>query len=593
MCALRRPVIVLFVLGTCLPGTVALSAVREGATEARVEAAQYRLRESHWKLASGVLKVDEELKKVSQSNSEADLILKSYRLRFNKLLARAGTMGRGERPVLSTRDPKAIADYLERVDRIYLATLRLSSNFESNGMTRVRELEGAAPPASRVPAGTSSCYGSIAGTVQTPSGPLDGILVAAYTAEGDTAGSALTSGNGSYQIDNLLAGQEYYLVTSNADALIDEVFDDVVCPGGSCDPTIGSPITVSAGKITSGYDFSLAAGGRIGGVLTTQSGLVALPLTTVNIFDAAGEIVTSAISELDGTYLTEAGLPAGTYHVVTAGLFFGNLDELYDNIPCPSGGSCDPTSGTAVMVTVPNITSGIDFDLAAGGNITGNITDSSTTLPIGNILVGIHDDSGQLIAFGASDVTGNYSILSGLPTGNFFAATGNFEGYVDELYDDIPCTGGLCTITGGSSISVTLGAVTSGVDFALSPGGTFSGQVTRADDGTPLADVFVLGHTDAGDLVGTATTDVNGDYTLMNGLGTGSYRATTLNPLGLDDQLYDGLACPSGVCDVTVGSAIAVTQGLDTLGIDFSLTGDAISSCSFEGCSVCGYSMYP
>ena len=140
---------------------------------------------------------------------------------------------------------------------------------------------------------------------------------------------------------------------------------------------------------------------------------------------------------------------------------------------------------------------------------------------------------------------------------------------------------------------MTLGAVTSGVDFALSPGGTFSGQVTRADDGTPLADVFVLGHTDAGDLVGTATTDVNGDYTLMNGLGTGSYRATTLNPLGLDDQLYDGLACPSGVCDVTVGSAIAVTQGLDTPGIDFSLTGDAISSCSFEGCSVCGYSMYP
>lgn len=65
MCALRRLVIVLFVLGTCLPGTVALSAVREGAT-------QNSLRESHWKLASGVLKVDEELKKVSQSNSEAD-----------------------------------------------------------------------------------------------------------------------------------------------------------------------------------------------------------------------------------------------------------------------------------------------------------------------------------------------------------------------------------------------------------------------------------------------------------------------------------------------------------------------------------------
>lgn len=593
MCTLRQLVVVLLLVGFSLPGSVCLSSVREGATDEQVKAAQSRLRESHWRLASSVLKVDEELKKVSENDSGADLILKSYRLQFGKLLAKAGTLGRGQRPVLSTRDREAISAYLEGVDRIYLATLRLSSNFESHGMTRVRELEGNTPAASRFPAGTSSCYGSIAGTVLTPSGPLDGILVAAYTAEGDTAGSALTAGDGSYQIDNLLAGQEYYLVTSNADALIDEVFDDAVCPGGSCDPTIGSPITVTAGTTTPGYDFALAAGGRIGGALTTQSGLVPLPLTTVNIFDAAGEIVTSAVSDFNGFYLTEAGLPAGTYHVVTAGLFFGTLDELYDNIPCPSGGSCDPTSGTAVMVTVPNITSGIDFDLAAGGSIIGFISDSTTSQPIGNILVGIHDDSGQLIAFGASDVTGNYSILSGLPTGNFFAATGNLEGYVDELYDDIPCTGGLCTITSGSSISVTLGAVTSGVDFALSPGGTFSGRVTRADDGSPLADVFIFGHTDAGGLVGTATTDVNGDYTLMNGLGTGSYRATTLNPLGLDDQLYDDLPCPSGVCDVTVGSAIAVSLGLDTPGVDFSLTGDALTSCSFEGCSVCGYSMFP
>ena len=226
--------------------------------------------------------------------------------------------------------------------------------------------------------------------------------------------------------------------------------------------------------MASGYDFVLAAGGRIGGALSAQPGPLPLPLSTVNIFDATGELVTSAMSDFNGLYLTEAGLPAGTYYVVTASLF-GSLDELYDDLPCPAGAGCDPTAGTAVTVTVPNTTSGIDFELAAGGNIAGTITDSETTLPLGDILVGIHDTAGLLIAFGASSPAGDYSILSGLPTGSFYAATGNLSGYVDELYDDRACTAGLCTITSGTPIAVILGATTSGIDFALSPGGTFSG----------------------------------------------------------------------------------------------------------------------
>ena len=591
--SIRHPYLVASVLSiVILSSSPGLGSVGEDSSRVSMQRALQRLGDIQWTLALGITKVDAELRRVTGSGSGAETLLRFYRLQFDRQMAEARASARGHRALISMRDKDSIVEFAEEVDRLHLKALRLSSNLDSFGFSRVRDLEAKAAGVEQDPQASSGCYGSIAGTIRGPGGTLDGVQVTAETAEGVTAGSALTQGDGSYQIDSLLAGEEFYVVTSNADALIDEVWGDVECVGGVCDPTIGSPLVPSAGMTTSGIDFELAAGGRIGGAVTTQSGSIPLPITSVNIFDATGMLVTSAVADVDGNYLTETGLPSGTYHVVTASLL-GTLDELYDNIPCPAGAGCDPTTGAGVVVTAPMVSAGIDFDLEAGGNITGNITDSSTALPLAGILVGIHDDSGLLIAFGASSVTGDYSILSGLPTGGFFAATGNLEGYVDELFDDIPCTGGLCTITNGLPIAVTLGATTGSIDFALSPGGTFSGRVSKAADGTPLGDVFILAHSSSGELIGTGTTDANGRYTLASGLGTGSYRATTLNPLGLADQLFEALPCPESVCDVSVGTPIAVTIGMDTPDIDFELVGDALGSCGFEGCSTCGLVQVP
>jgi hypothetical protein len=590
----RSPLVVALLLST-LALSFASAGIGEVGTDATrdpLQLAQSRLSDAAWTLALSVLKVDGELKQVARGNTGAEAVLEAYRLRLGRHLAQVRALQRASRPVVVSRDPEAVERFLAQVGSAHLITLRLSSSLPLHGLRRVRDPDDEALDVDRSANATSACYGSVAGTVRGPGGPLAGALVAAYTAEGIMAGSALTQGDGSYQIDSLLTGEDFYLVTSNESALIDEVFDNAPCPGGACDPTIGTPVRVSPGVITAGYDFALAAGGRIGGALSAQPGPLPLPLTTVNIFDATGELVTSAVSDFNGLFLTESGLPTGTYYLATASLF-GSLDELYDDLPCPAGAGCDPTVGTAVAVTAPNTTPGIDFELAAGGNIAGNITDSDTNLPLGDVLVGIHDTTGLLIAFGASSATGDYSILSGLPTGSFFAATGNLDGYVDELYDDIACTAGLCTITGGTPIAVTLGSTTSGIDFSLSRGGSFSGRVTKAADGTSLADVFVLGHTASGDLVGSATTDSNGNYTLTSGLETGNYRATTLNPLGLDDLLFDAMACPDGVCDVTTGTPIAVIAGSDTSNIDFALTGDALGACGFEGCSTCSLTTVP
>ena len=141
--------------------------------------------------------------------------------------------------------------FLERVNRAHLAALRLRS-----------ELESSAPPGAGVP----ECLGSISGNVQGPGGPMANIMVEAYLAAGGSEGSGLTDISGNYQIDSLPVG-DYYVVTSNVDGLIDEVYNNVDCPGGACDPTIGSAVNVSPGATTQGVDFTLAAGGRIGVLL--------------------------------------------------------------------------------------------------------------------------------------------------------------------------------------------------------------------------------------------------------------------------------------------------------------------------------------
>ena len=75
----------------------------------------------------------------------------------------------------------------------------------------------------------------------------------------------------------------------------------------------------------------------------------------------------------------------------------------------------------------------------------------------------------------------------GLPTGGYYVQTNNTLGYVDELYDNIPCVG--CDVTVGTKVQLTAGATTAGVNFALAKGGggpAIAGTVTRAGTGDPL-----------------------------------------------------------------------------------------------------------
>ncbi len=207
------------------------------------------------------------------------------------------------------------------------------------------------------------------------------------------------------------------------------------------------------------------------------------------------------------------------------------------------------------------------------GGITGTLTDAATGLPIDDGFVYLYSPSGWTHALTSPDATGSYT-FSGLPAASFFVKT-SVRGYLDELYDDLPCPLG-CDRTSGTPVAVTCGAMTSGIDFTLERGGAITGTVTDSVTGIPLAyQVYVNLYDADGRLVKRQRTDGVGSYT-FEGLPFGAYFVRT-DIDGYADERYDDLPCPAG-CDPTSGTPIVVTAGATTSEVDFALsTGGTIT----------------
>jgi hypothetical protein len=412
--------------------------------------------------------------------------------------------------------------------------------------------------------------GRISGTVTLGSPdppPYDYRLpVRIYDASGRKVASVWTGTIGPYTIEGLDSGI-YYAVALASQGYVAELYGDIPCPDGECTVTSGTPIAVTAGATTAGVDFELTRGGRVSGTVTDAGTGLPLALVDVTLYDSEGRYVEHDYTDDAGVYETDSSLASGTYHarIPTAQ---GYLGELFDDIPCPAE-SCTVTRGTAIGVTAGTTTSGIDFGLVRGGSISGVLTVAATGLPVSGAWVSVGDSSGRLVTSAETDAAGTYTTSKPLPSGTYYAWASNVPGYLAELFDDIPCAGPSCTATAGTPIAVTAGATTTGIDFALGPGGRITGTVTDAATGLPLAPVRVAIYD--GDLraVATGAADSSGVYTIEGGLSSGTYYARTENSLGYVDELYHDVPCPA--CPVGRGTPISVTAGTTTSGIDFGL----------------------
>ncbi len=153
----------------------------------------------------------------------------------------------------------------------------------------------------------------------------------------------------------------------------------------------------------------------------------------------------------------------------------------------------------------------------------------------------------------------------GLPRGAYFVKKG------DTLYSDIACPD--CPPTSGVPIVIGPDTPSAALSFGPPPQGRVSGTV-RDPGSAGLSTIAVELYTDAGRIVGSALTDVRGNYSLPS-IHPGTYFLRTRNDRGYVDKVFANGACAS--CDVRTGTPVVVASAGVT-GIDFTLsTGGLVS----------------
>jgi hypothetical protein len=437
-------------------------------------------------------------------------------------------------------------------------------------------LGAAGAPASRTQ-GRGTLYDddfpAIAGTV-TDAGtglPIAGLTVSGYNTAGTLVTSSTTDALGGYFLYTGIAPGTYFLRTGNNLGYVNELYDNIPC--NTCTVTTGTPVVVD-GSILTGIDFALATGGRVSGQVTDAVTGAGLSGVTVAIYNPAGTLLTNTTTDATGSY-TIIGLPTGSYRARTSNAI-GYADEVFNDFPCAP---CNLVTGTPINVTAPLTTTGVSFALGRGGRISGTVKDANTAAPLSGVLLQIYTAANALVAGATTDAAGAFTTSVALPGGTYFARTGSAGGYLNELYSERPCPPVTCVATEGTPITVTPGVTTTGIHFTLTPGGRFSGLV-RSAAGAPLSlTVEVYDTADA--LVASTTSAADGRYT-TGPLLPGTYFTRTRNAQGFVDEAYDNQACAP--CRAVDGTAVTVTAGATTNGIDFTLdTGGRIAGTVTDG----------
>ena len=375
-------------------------------------------------------------------------------------------------------------------------------------------------------------------------------------------------GGSTFNFNGLPAGTYYLTVTEQRH--VRQLYGGGDCQV-TCDVTTGTPITVVPGSATS-VSVSLPGGGSISGHVTAVDAAQnpITPNSSVQVFDDEGRRVKPSgygISP-NGRYIIE-GLDSGLYYLRTRS-DMPLIDEVYADVPC--AGECRVTSGQAVEVNAPDETTGIDFQLAAGGIVAGSIT-STDGMPIASAYVHVIDASGRSVASGGTDASGRYQTVTGIPAGTYFARTTNGSGYINEAAGGETCLED-CHVSSTQAIAVVAGRTTT-VDFALAKGATVSGRVTNAA-GSGLGNVRVVLVNAAGAPVMTASSSSNGTFRTAGGVPAETYYARTSNSAGYVNEFFDSAPCIASCDPLSAGAAaIALNAGESRTGVNFVLEADA------------------
>jgi hypothetical protein len=214
-----------------------------------------------------------------------------------------------------------------------------------------------------------------------------------------------------------------------------------------------------------------------------------------------------------------------------------------------------------VLVAVGFLLASPGHALAAGGQISGRVTDAASSLGVGSVDVDVYDAGQNFVTSTQTGADGTYTV-SGLVTGTyevgFVPTSGN---YLSQFFD------GETSLAAADAVPVTAGATTLGINAALAPGGQISGTVTDASS-QGIGNVEVDVYDASQNFVTSTMTAADGTYAL-SGLATGRYEVGVPSSGVYASQFYNGKA------SLATADAVPVTAASPPTTVDLALLAGA------------------
>ena len=337
-------------------------------------------------------------------------------------------------------------------------------------------------PLSFTSAGTGAIRGTIYDSGGTPITTTD-LRVQVHT--GDACGNYqhiddVVTSDGTYAIVGLDPDQDYLVRTDNM-SQSNYVNEWYAAPSSSIECNGAQQVDVPVDGAIDNIDFQLDSGGSLSGRVIDENS-ARIEGLWMHVFTAAcgGSWLGGANTDANGNF-TIYGLPGGNVYLQTCAncVGFNFVDEWWDG----DGGAIDCNGAAGINVTAGGNTGGNDFQLEAGGSISGVVTSDSGGQPIEGISVEVWEyTSGRGRGGFQTQSDGSYTI-SGLAAGNYrLMARASGTAYASEYYDDI------FTWDAAAEVGVAAGETTSGINFSLGLGGSISGMVLDPLTGQPVED---------------------------------------------------------------------------------------------------------
>ncbi len=435
--------------------------------------------------------------------------------------------------------------------------------------------------------------------IQDPAEPgLSGVTVRLKDPDGNVVGTTVTGANGSYSFPQLPPfGYTVAVDPTTLPAGVVQTGDpDAVKDNSTLVNVTGAAVT----SVDFGYQPPPPPPATVSGkvyVDTNNDGIVGsgeAPIsgTTITLRNAAGTVVATTQTLVDGTYSFPTVAP-GTYTVsesqpashVDGKDTPGNLATANGNdsfsVTVAGGQTSANNNFGERLAPSPASLSGFVYQDAGDDGIKG-----AGETAIGGASVTLLDGSGNTVSTTTTAADGSYSFV-GLAAGSYTVVESQPSGYTDGK-DTAGTIGASIPAATNDRIAVTLAAGQSSLNNnfgELQSPATISGSVyvDRGDDGIksatekPIAGVTINLRNAAGAIVATTTTNATGDYSFP-GVTPGSYVVEEIQPTAyLDGKETAGTNGSSIPASTNNRIAVTVGAGESSLSNNFGELGGSIA----------------